>query len=94
MSPGETRPSPYRKASRGSYGAGIRSASDDTKLFVFESDASSDKYMHYYDQLSDKLDVPKPTAVEHQVKHDPSGTLKSIGFILALLTHSMGIRTP
>jgi hypothetical protein len=94
MSPVEGRPSPYRKASRGSSSAGIRSASDDTKLFMFESDASTDKYMHYYDQLSDRLDVPRPTAVEHQVKHDPSGTLKSICSILALLTNSMGIRTP
>lgn len=82
MSPLETRPSPYRKTSRGSYSAGIRAHSDDTKLFVLESDASEHKYMHYYDQLNDRLDVPRPTAAEHQVKHDPSGTLKSTRLVL------------
>jgi hypothetical protein len=60
-----------------------RAAAEDARTFVREKDAQPSKYMHYFNQLTEKLDVLGPTSSEHQVKQDPSGTLKSkIYFIL------------
>ena len=91
MSPVSTRYSSAatsRKPSRSSYSSATHRASvvDDCKNFAFENDASTAKYMHYFDKVRD-LDITGPQAAEHQVKQDPSGTLKSIiPFICALLT--------
>jgi hypothetical protein len=78
MSPVQTRPSPYRKLSRGTQPTAIRNTADDAKTFVLSPHAYPGKYRHYFDQLEERLDVDGPTSSEHQVKQDPSGTLKSI----------------
>ena len=51
--------------------------------FVREHDASETKYMHHFDKLVEKLDVIGPMGAEHQVKQDPTGTLKSIDPLLS-----------
>jgi hypothetical protein len=80
MSPVQQRYSSYRKPSRGSgnWNSSIRNTSDDAKCFVMAEDVHPTKYMHFFDQLESELDVKGPTKSEHQVKQDPSGTLKSI----------------
>jgi len=78
MSPVSTRfttAASYRRPSRGSYSG--TSSAEEAKTFVLEKDASEQKYMHYFGQLSSRLDVSGPQSSEHQVKQDPSGTLKS-----------------
>lgn len=78
MSPVTTRyttTSSYRRPSRTSYG-GTTSA-EEAKSFTLEKDASEEKYMHYFEQLDHHLDIGPPQSSEHQVKQDPSGTLKS-----------------
>jgi hypothetical protein len=78
MSPVSTRYSTvpgYRRPSRASFGTAT--SADDAKSFIFESDASPNKYKHHYDTLTDHLELLRPNKAEHQVKQDPSGTLKS-----------------
>jgi hypothetical protein len=53
------------------------SASDDAKCFVLDSNAHPTKYMHFYDELDNKHGLARPNKSEHQVKQDPTGTLKS-----------------
>jgi hypothetical protein len=82
MSPVATRyssASSCRKPSRNSYSSATHRTSvvDDGRNFLYEQDASAAKYMHYFDKIRD-LDIVGPQAAEHQVKQDPSGTLKSI----------------
>lgn len=78
MSPVSTRyntaPS-YRRASRASFGT--TTSADDAKKFIFETDASPKKYMHYFETLPEHFGLSCPNKAEHQVKQDPSGTLKS-----------------
>ena len=78
MSPVSTRYNAtpaYRRASRASFGT--TTSADEAKTFVLESDASANKYMHHFDDLTDHHELPRPNKAEHQVKQDPSGTLKS-----------------
>ena len=78
MSPVSTRYSTtpvYRRASRASFGTAT--SAEDAKSFIFESDASPNKYMHYFDSITEHLELSRPNKAEHQVKQDPSGTLKS-----------------
>jgi len=82
MSPVATRyssASSCRKPSRNSYSSATHRTSlvDDGRNFIYEQDASTSKYMHYFDKSRD-LEIVAPQAAEHQVKQDPSGTLKSI----------------
>ena len=82
MSPVATRyssASSSRKPSRSSYSSATHRATviEDGRTFVYERDASPVKYMHYFEKVRD-LDITDTQAAEHQVKQDPSGTLKSI----------------
>jgi hypothetical protein len=80
MPPVITRYSSASSSRKPCYAAAIRPAtSEEARSFVFEKDASPEKYMHYYDQLEGDLDVTPPQTSEHQVKQDPTGTLKSTG---------------
>jgi hypothetical protein len=90
MSPVQTRPSPYRKLSRGTQPTAVRNTVDDAKTFVVGHHDYPGKYRHHFDQLDEPLDVEGPTSSEHQVKQDPSGTLKSIA-CRVIADHSLGI---
>lgn len=78
MSPSQTRhvASP-RKVSRSYNAPTARVVADDARSFVFERDASPGKYWHHFNEITEPLDVGPPSTSEHQVKQDPSGTLKS-----------------
>ena len=88
MSPVSTRYNAapgYRRASRASFGT--TTSADDAKKFIFETNASPKKYMHYFETLTEHFGLSCPNKAEHQVKQDPSGTLKStIPFVLSQLT--------
>ena len=90
MSPVQTRPSPYRKLSRGTQPTAVRNTADDPKSFIVGHHDYPGKYRHYFDQLEEALDVEGPTSSEHQVKQDPSGTLKSIA-LHHIADNSLGI---
>jgi len=75
MSPTTRFGSYDRRVSRSSFAPSA--SSDDAKRFVLDNNAHPTKYMHFWDQLNDKHGLPRPNHSEHQVKQDPTGTLKS-----------------
>src|SRR5216117_2733288 len=100
MSPISTRhnmSNSSRRPSRASFGT--VSSADDARNFVLEKDASPSKYMHYFTDITHDLDVIGPFESDHQVKQDPSGTLKSNNpsflfmFSIAIIDRSLGIPT-
>jgi len=74
MSPTTRFGSYSRRPSRSSFAT---SASDDPKCFVVDDNVHPTKYMHFWDKLTDKYGLSRPNYSEHQVKQDPTGTLKS-----------------
>jgi hypothetical protein len=66
----------HRRVYRSSFSTSA--SSDEGKYFVLDDDAHPTKYMPYWDDLENKYDLPRPNQSEHQVKQDPTGTLKSI----------------
>lgn len=75
MSPTTRFGSYGRRVSRSSFATS--SSSDGAKSFVLDTDAHPNKYMHFYDRLDNKHGLAPPSQSEHQVKQDPTGTLKS-----------------
>jgi hypothetical protein len=76
MSAAKPRRTPARKSSVAKATRTTEPKTDtDAKQFVFEEDASPEKYMPYIEHIDPSLGIEMPGIFKHSIKQDPSGTL-------------------